>query len=81
VLAADSAANSEGLQEIVVTARKRTENLQDVPQSIDVYTTKDLQEPRDLAVRGLRLQDAVGLLHQHRSCHADVFHARRFRWQ
>jgi len=31
------------LQEIVVTARKRQENLQDVPLSIDVYTQKDLQ--------------------------------------
>ena len=41
--AADSSASSEGLQEIVVTARKRTENLQDVPQSIDVFTSKDLQ--------------------------------------
>jgi iron complex outermembrane recepter protein len=47
LLAADSAASSQGLQEIVVTARKRTENLQDVPQSIDVYTTKDL---KDLAI-------------------------------
>lgn len=32
-----------GLDEIVVTARKRTENLQDVPLSIDVFTKKDLQ--------------------------------------
>ena len=31
------------LEEVVVTARKRTENLQDVPISIDVFTTKDLQ--------------------------------------
>ncbi len=31
------------LQEIVVTARKREENLQDVPLSIDVFTKKDLQ--------------------------------------
>jgi outer membrane receptor protein involved in Fe transport len=34
---------SGGIEEIVVTARKRTENLQDVPQSIDVFTTKDLK--------------------------------------
>jgi iron complex outermembrane recepter protein len=42
---ADAAATaaSETLQEIVVTARKRTENLQDVPQSVDVFTAKDLQ--------------------------------------
>ena len=31
------------LEEVIVTARKRTENLQDVPISIDVYTAKDLQ--------------------------------------
>lgn len=31
------------LQEVVVTARKRQENLQDVPLSIDVFTHKDLQ--------------------------------------
>src|SRR5947209_14469494 len=31
------------LQEIVVTARKRAENLQDVPLSIDVLTTRDMQ--------------------------------------
>ena len=44
VLAADSAADSEGgLEAIIVTARKRAENLQDVPVSIDVYTAKDLQ--------------------------------------
>src|SRR5271166_2962108 len=38
-----AAENSDLLGEIIVTARKRTENLQDVPQSIDVYTSKDLQ--------------------------------------
>jgi iron complex outermembrane recepter protein len=38
-----NAAASETLQEIVVTARKRTENLQDVPQSVDVFTARDLQ--------------------------------------
>ena len=31
------------LQEVVVTARKREENLQDVPVSIDVFTAKDMQ--------------------------------------
>ncbi len=39
----DSSATSGGLQEVVVTARKRTENLQDVPISVDVLTQKDLQ--------------------------------------
>ena len=32
-----------GLQEIVVTARKREENLQEVPLSIDVFSKKDMQ--------------------------------------
>jgi outer membrane receptor protein involved in Fe transport len=40
-LAADAA--SDSLEEITVTARKRTENLQEVPISIDVFTAKDLQ--------------------------------------
>lgn len=31
------------LGEVIVTARKRAENLQDVPLSIDVFTSKDLQ--------------------------------------
>lgn len=39
---AASIATSDTLAEIIVTARKRTENLQDVPQSIDVFTSKDL---------------------------------------
>ena len=40
--AAESSA-AGGLAEIVVTARKRAENLQDVPISIDVLTQKDVQ--------------------------------------
>jgi outer membrane receptor protein involved in Fe transport len=47
---ADAAAPGAGgaptvdtLQEIVVTARKRQENLQDVPISIDVFSRQDLQ--------------------------------------
>lgn len=36
-------ADTSALQEIVVTARKRQENLQDVPLSIDVFTKKDMQ--------------------------------------
>jgi outer membrane receptor protein involved in Fe transport len=43
-LAAEADSSSVGgLQEIVVTARKRQENLQDVPLSIDVFTKKDMQ--------------------------------------
>ena len=42
-LAADASSETSTLEEVIVTARKRTENLQDVPISIDVYTSKDLQ--------------------------------------
>jgi iron complex outermembrane receptor protein len=45
--AADMAAAADtaggGLQEVVVTARKFAENLQDVPLSVDVFTTKDMK--------------------------------------
>src|SRR5271170_223880 len=37
------AADSDALAEITVTARKQTENLQDIPQSIDVFTSQDIQ--------------------------------------
>ncbi len=40
---AAASASSDSLEEIVVTARKREENLQDVPMSINVFTSKDLQ--------------------------------------
>src|ERR1700691_4029466 len=42
VLAVESS-DASALQEIVVTARKRQENLQDVPLSIDVFTKKDIE--------------------------------------
>jgi iron complex outermembrane recepter protein len=41
-LAADSSSDST-LADVIVTARKRSENLQDVPISMDVYSSKDLQ--------------------------------------
>ena len=41
--AADTAGTGGALQEVVVTARKREENLQDVPISMDVFTQKDMQ--------------------------------------
>jgi iron complex outermembrane receptor protein len=31
------------LEEVVVTARKRSENLQDVPMSISAFSSSDLQ--------------------------------------
>ncbi|HYM43232.1 MAG TPA: TonB-dependent receptor [Steroidobacteraceae bacterium] len=40
---AAEASASGGLTEIVITARKRSENLQDVPLSVDVFTQKDVQ--------------------------------------
>jgi iron complex outermembrane receptor protein len=42
VRAADASSDTT-LEEVIVTARKRAENLQDVPISIDVFTSKDLQ--------------------------------------
>jgi iron complex outermembrane receptor protein len=42
-LADDETAAANALQEVVVTARKRSENLQDVPESVDVYTAKNLE--------------------------------------
>ena len=41
--AAAAAGSGDQLDEIIVTARKRTENLQDVPISIDVYSAKELK--------------------------------------
>jgi iron complex outermembrane recepter protein len=41
---AENAASAEGLQEIVVTAQKREENLQDVPISITALTGEAVQE-------------------------------------
>ena len=38
-----SSSSTGGLAEVVVTARKREENLQDVPMSLDVFTQKDMQ--------------------------------------
>ncbi|HVN99650.1 MAG TPA: TonB-dependent receptor plug domain-containing protein, partial [Steroidobacteraceae bacterium] len=38
---------SDQLEEVIITARKREENLQKVPISVDVFTKKDLQ---DLAI-------------------------------
>ncbi|MGB8694723.1 MAG: TonB-dependent receptor [Steroidobacteraceae bacterium] len=50
LLAAEAEASaSDGLEVIIVTARKRSENLQDVPVSIDVLSKKDLSH---LAIEG-----------------------------
>jgi iron complex outermembrane recepter protein len=42
--AAQSTAPTSGLQEIVVTAQKRVENLQDVPIAVEVLDTKKLED-------------------------------------
>jgi outer membrane receptor protein involved in Fe transport len=41
--AAVAAGPSDQLEEVIITARKREENLQKVPISVDVFTKKDLQ--------------------------------------
>jgi iron complex outermembrane receptor protein len=45
-----SEASSGALDEVIVTARKRSENLQDVPESVNVLTEKDL---KNLGITGL----------------------------
>ena len=41
---AEAAANSDSIQEITVTAQRRTENMQDVPISIQAMTAETLQQ-------------------------------------
>jgi outer membrane receptor protein involved in Fe transport/tetratricopeptide (TPR) repeat protein len=55
--AALAAGPTDVLQEVVVTARKRAENLEDVPQDIDVLSSQDLQ---NLDV--VRIEDFATLL-------------------
>jgi iron complex outermembrane receptor protein len=51
LLAADADNSASGrLEEVIVTARKRVENLQDVPLSIDVISKKDLE---NLGISGI----------------------------
>jgi iron complex outermembrane receptor protein len=42
--AADEAGSSDGLGDIVVTARRRAENLQDVPLAVTAYTQEGLEQ-------------------------------------
>jgi iron complex outermembrane recepter protein len=48
--AADASETGGGIQEVIVTARKVSENLQDVPLSVSVFTAKDMQ---NLAIANL----------------------------
>jgi iron complex outermembrane recepter protein len=55
----DSAAQpapSQGLEEILVTAEKRTTNLQDTPVSATVFSTEDIAENRIVAFQDLALR-------------------------
>ncbi len=54
--AGTSAPADDGLAEVVVTARRRAENVQDVPQNIDVLTARNI---KDLGV--VRLEDVIAL--------------------
>ena len=51
-----SAQQSAQLEEVVVTARKRTESMQDVPIAVTVFTSQDIQ---DAGIE--RPQDFIGL--------------------
>ena len=39
-----TAASTEGLQEVIVTAQKRAENVQSVPLSITTFESQELQQ-------------------------------------
>jgi outer membrane receptor protein involved in Fe transport/tetratricopeptide (TPR) repeat protein len=54
--AAAADTSDDGLAEVVVTARRRAENLQDVPQNIDVLTAQKIEE---LSV--VRLENVIAL--------------------
>jgi iron complex outermembrane receptor protein len=54
---AQGRAGADSLEEIVVTARKRDENVQDVPVTIDVFSGDELAE--SLVLRASELQFAV----------------------
>jgi outer membrane receptor protein involved in Fe transport/tetratricopeptide (TPR) repeat protein len=54
--AAQVALSDNALAEVVVTARRRVENVQDVPQNVDVFTA---QKVKDLGL--VRIEDVVAL--------------------
>ena len=54
--AQDSSAQGEGLQDIVVTARKKSERLQDVPVAVSVATGQDLINRSVQSFRDLQAQ-------------------------
>jgi outer membrane receptor protein involved in Fe transport len=58
------AAPSAGLEEIIVTARKREENLQEVPLSISVTTSRDIEQ--------LGIKDVEDLIQQDPSVYFDT---------
>lgn len=66
-ITSEVAAQSVALEEIIVTARKRSENLQDVPLSITAFTAtaierKNIQDLKDIArfTAGLAFEDYSG---------------------
>ncbi len=50
------ASADDSLAEIVVTARRRAENVQDVPQNIDVFTAQNIKD-----LRIVQLEDVIAL--------------------
>jgi iron complex outermembrane receptor protein len=61
-MAQQAQASSDQIQEIVVTAQKRSQNEQDVPISITTFTAQTLQDKNIVDVQGLaRLSPSVNL--------------------
>ena len=58
VLSSNLAYSQDGIEEIVVTARKRAENLSEIPLAITVFSARDIQESGFKNLEDLSLQVA-----------------------
>ena len=76
-VAGEDAGAQPTVEEIIVTARKREQNIQDTPVSIQAFTSDDIDEARHQPLRGLRGPERVDLLHQRGPRDAGHAHPRR----
>ena len=58
VLSSNLVYSQDGIEEIVVTARKRAENLSEIPLAITVFSARDIQESGFKNLEDLSLQVA-----------------------